>query len=79
MTTTVEPMSVMKKCAVPGCTGILGGDQVFCMPHWGRIPSEIQERLVDAYRPGKMDMGMPTPLWDMALAQAINILGVTKK
>lgn len=62
------------ECHVKTCSAPTDGDKVFCMPHWAKLPQEIKERMVDAYRVEKHERGLPNPSWDMALQQAINIL-----
>ncbi len=62
------------ECRVSKCYTPISEDKVFCDPHWEKLPQEIKERMVEAYKVEKHERGLPNPSWDMALQQAVNIL-----
>lgn len=71
MVTAVSPF---RHCEAKSCPRTVDGDKVFCMEHWGKLPQEIQERMVESYHVRKQELRLPNPSWDMAKAQAINFL-----
>ena len=37
------------RCAMPGCTCLVGDTYIMCRPHWGIVPRDFQKELHKAF------------------------------
>lgn len=59
-------------CHAKGCKKVVPPRLLMCLPHWRKVPADLQARVWATYRPGQEVLKDPTPEYLEAAQAAID-------